>query len=178
MANNPPPLPSEILSRVLRVASMDGRLLMIVAGTMAILHAAAHQSTGAIVGVLVAGTGAIELHGASQLRSGDPRGMDWLVRSQLLLLATMLLYSAYQLTHFDPATVEQIPFTPEQLEAFKVYRLSKETAVYYAHIISYTTVGLVTLIYQGLMALYYHRRRSAVATALDEELFDALDDRD
>jgi len=169
MAKKPPPLPSEILSRVLNVATFDGRILMIVAGTLAVLHAMANDGTGALVGILVAGAGALELHGAGLLRAGYAQGMSWLVRSQLLLLATMLLYAAVQLMNFDASAVARVPFTTEQLEALKQINVSTERFVYFVHITVYTTVGIVTLIYQGAMATYYYRRRKSVTLALEEE---------
>jgi hypothetical protein len=176
MAKKPPPLPSEILSRVLNVATFDGRLLMIVAGTLAVLHAMANDGKGALVGILVAGAGALELHGAGLLRAGYAQGMSWLVRSQLLLLATMLLYAALQLMSFDPATVARVPFTTEQLEALKQMNIPTERFVYFVHVTVYVTVGFVTLIYQGAMAAFYHRRRKSVALALQED--DAGDELD
>jgi hypothetical protein len=32
----------------------------------------------------------------------------------------------------------------------------------------YATIGLVSVVYQGAMALYYHRRRDAVRRALED----------
>jgi len=178
MAQKPPPLPHEILSRVLNVATFDGSLLMIIASTLAILHAAAHQPTGAIVGVLVAGTGALELHGAGQLRSGDSRGMDWLVRSQLLLLATMLIYAATQLMRPAHEVLEELKRSPDVVAVLKQSPIPELKFAQFVNVLTYSTVGIVTLIYQGWMALYYHRRRAVLTTALDEELFESLDNRD
>jgi hypothetical protein len=178
MAKKPPPLPHEILSRVLAVATFDGRLLMIVAGSLAILHAAAHQPSGALIGVLVAGAGALELHGAGLLRSGDSRGMDWLVRSQLLLLATMLIYAATQLLRPGSEILEELRRSPEVRAVLEQSQIPQLQFAQFVNGLVYITVGVVTLIYQGWMALYYHRRRGVVATALDDELFEALEDRE
>lgn len=177
MANKPPPLPHEILSRVLSVASFDGRLLMIIAGSLAILNAVQQQPIGAIVGVLVAGTGALELHGAGLLRSGDARGMGWLVRSQLLLLATMLIYAAVQLMRPAAEILAELERSPEAKAVLEQSQIPPLQLVQFINVLTYGTVGLVTLIYQGWMALYYHRRRDAVTTALDQESLE-LDDRD
>ncbi|MGC4074020.1 MAG: hypothetical protein QM760_16210 [Nibricoccus sp.] len=178
MANKPPPLPHETLSRVLNVASFNGRLLLIMAGSLAILHAAQHHPAGATVGVLVAGTGALLLHGAEILRTGDPRGVDWLVRSQLLLLAVMLIFSATQLMRPAQDILDELRSSPE---AAAVLEQTPIPQLQFAQIINgifYVSVGLASLIYAGPMALYYHRRRNIVTTALDDELFEALDDRD
>ncbi|HEY9155275.1 MAG TPA: hypothetical protein VIM69_09100, partial [Opitutaceae bacterium] len=63
--STPPPLPSEILSRVIRIAGLDGRIVLWSSGIFALLSAAAHSALGAIIGLAAAGTGAIEVHGAS-----------------------------------------------------------------------------------------------------------------
>jgi hypothetical protein len=175
MAQKPPPLPSEILARVLRLASVNGRIVMIVAATLAILHAAAYQATGAIVGCLVAGAGALELHGAGLLRAGEVRGVDWLVRSQLLLLATMLIYAAIQIVAPDLSQLDKVKFTPDMLQTLEQLQLTKEQFDRIRYAVFYATVGLVTLIYQGTMAVYYHRRRPAIAAALTEQAYDDFD---
>ena len=177
MAHKPPPLPSEILSRVLNVATIDGRLLMIVAGSLAILHAAAYEATGAIIGCLVAGAGALELHGAGLLRAGDSRGMNWLVRSQLVLLAVMLIYAAMKLMTPPEVIMREIRFTEELTQAIEQSGLTKLQFARFFQLVAYPTIGLVTLLYQGAMAIYYHRRRAAVSLALDEEFLGVLDER-
>jgi hypothetical protein len=175
MAHKPPPLPSEIFERVLRLASFDGRIVMIVAGTLAILHAASYQATGAIVGCLVAGAGALELHGAGLLRAGEVRGVDWLVRSQLLLLATMLIFAATQLISPNLSQLEKVEFTPEMLQALDEMKLTKEQFARLTNTLVYVTVGVVTLIYQGAMIFYYQRRRRAISAALNEQAYEGFD---
>ena len=170
MAQKPPPLPAEILQRVLRLATFDGRILMIVAGTLAVLHAASYQADGAIVGCLVAGAGALELHGAGLLRNGETRGVDWLVRSQFLLLATMLIFSAIQLIAPDLSQIDKVKFTPEMMQRLDELKLSKEQFAQLVNTIVYSTVGIVTLIYQGAMIFFYQRHRRAVNLALAEEI--------
>jgi len=174
MAQKPPPLPSEIFLRLLRVASLDGRILMIVAGTLAVLHAAAHQGTDALVGCLVAGAGALELHGAGLLRNGERRGLNWLVRSQLLLLATLLIYASLQLAHPNLADLQKTIVTPDLLQALKEVNVAPDHFALLVNSTTYVTLGLVSLIYQGGMAVYYYRRRNSVSLALQE--FFAEDD--
>jgi hypothetical protein len=176
MVKKPPPLPAEILHRVLRLATFDGRIIMIVAGTLALLHAAAYQVDSAIVGCLVAGAGALELHGAGLLRAGDARGVDWLVRSQLLLLATLLIYSAIQLISPDLSQIGRVKFTPEMMQTLDTLKLTKEEFALLTNTIVYVTVGAVTLIYQGAMAFYYSRHRRAVTLALEEDSYDSFDE--
>lgn len=183
MTRTPPPLPAEILRRVLRLASLDGHLLLYVAGFFALVSAANRDAIGAVAGCLAAGAGALELHGTGQLRQGDNRGMDWLVRSQFLLLGTILLYAAHRMAVLDLEFVrsqlpqakammkEMLPPTRESEEVIREF-FSDENQVLESykviHQFIYTTIGFVSLLYQGGMALYYHRRRPAVAQALDE----------
>jgi hypothetical protein len=177
MAKKPPPLPSEILSRVLNVATFDGRLLMIVAGTLAVLHAMANDGKGALVGILVAGAGALELHGAGLLRAGYAQGMSWLVRSQLLLLATMLLFAATQLMRPPQEVLNELRRSSYFVALFDQSPLPLQLqSAQLINALSFSTVGFVTLIYQGAMAAFYHRRRKSVALALQED--DAGDELD
>src|SRR5437660_1598457 len=168
MTKLPPFLPEETLSRVLRVARLDGISVAFIAGLFAILAALAGDGLGAIIGLLVAGAGAIELHGASLLHHGEKRGMNWLIASQIFLLTTVIAYCALRLLHpgFGPllaavtddmrASLETAGWTPERFVRF-VYNTT-----YYA-------VAVVTFFYQGGMALYYFRRRRSVARALASE---------
>src|ERR1035438_1467270 len=100
----PPLLPSERLRRVLRVARFDGASVLGLAGAFALVSAAFRDVTGAVIGLLVAAAGAIELHGASLLRSCDLKGVRWLLGSQLYLLAVILAYCAFRLARPDIAS--------------------------------------------------------------------------
>lgn len=170
MAARPPQLPAEILGRVLRLARADGRILLFVAGGLALVAALVGDKTGAIAGCFVAGAGAMELHGVQRLRHGDPDGIHWLVRSQLTLLAIVLIYAAWMLTHYNPQLLDQLPADVKQelQDAGLPTSDLRETArfVYQGF---YTLVGTVTLLYQGSMAVYYYRRRDAVRVALIQE---------
>ncbi len=146
----------------------DGRVVLTLATVFALLAAASREPTGTIVGLLAAGAGAMELHGATRLREGDPTGMKWLVRSQLGLLVVIVGYCIARLMHFDEALIARA-ITPEIEQQFQQAGLGQEEIMplfrtaYYA---TYVVVGMVTLFYQGAMARYYHRRRAAVAQDL------------
>jgi len=165
----PPPLPTEVLARVLRLAAVDGRVLLIVAGTFAALSALGGDALGATIGCLAAGAGALELHGVGRLRLGDAGGISWLVRSQLALLAVVLSYVAARLASFDPILMQTL-LTPERTESFRAAGLTDDEimplvkAVYQ---MTYGAVALVSLAYQGGMAWYYHSRRETVRAALE-----------
>ena len=71
----PPLLPEVILMRVLRLARFDGMGALMLGGMFALVAASARDFPFAAIGLLAAGAGAIELHGAALLKEGQPRGM-------------------------------------------------------------------------------------------------------
>ena len=162
----PPFLPEETLLRVLRIARLDGMSVAFVAGLFALIAAVSGDWLGAVVGLLVAGAGAVELHGATLLQHGEPRGTNWLVTSQLLMLGTMLGYCALQMIR------ARIPEFPAELDALlqqdaDQIGVSKHDFLLFAfNRLLYGLLAVATVFYQGGMALYYFRRRDPVARAL------------
>jgi hypothetical protein len=164
----PPPLPSEILTRVIRVAGLDGRIVLWSSGVFALLSAAGHSALGAIIGLAAAGTGAIEVHGASMLAHTDARGINWTIRAQLLLLLTILFYCGACILNFDPALFRDQPqfktfITQNSLSVDQGVQLLRD-----AWVIGYVLVAVVSVIYQGGMAIYYARNRRVILQAMDE----------
>lgn len=167
MAKTPPLLPAEVLRRVLRIAQLEGTSVLALAGLGAVLSAGAGDYLGAAIGVIIAGAGVFELHGATLLRAGWPNGINWLIGSQLYLLVSILCYCMLRLSHLE------LPPIPDDLRP--MFELSAEQlgmTVQEYMTLCYRTffmlVALLTLIYQSAMAFYYHRRRIAVTTALLE----------
>ena len=164
----PPILPEETLRRVLRLAWFDGLSVLIIAGAFGLLSAVAKDHPGAIVGMLVAGAGAVELHGVALLRAARAEGMNWLVGSQLFLMAAMLGYCAFRITHptlppIPPQLAAMLDQTSEQLG------ITKEEYLRFVYRLSFQLIAAVTVVYQGGMSFYYLRRRAAVVAALAEE---------
>lgn len=164
----PPLLPEETLPRVYRLARRDGTMVLAIAGFFALLSAAAGDRIGVGVGVLVAGAGAIELHGSHLLRLGETRAMRWLIGSQFFLMAAVVGYCALRLATFDPRFIDQA-LTPGLRHSFA--QAGYEGAALNEFVrkiynLTYAAVALVTLLYQGGMALYYARRRGPVAEAI------------
>jgi len=167
--DNPPPLPHDRVARVLRVASIDGKLLLFIAGAFAILAAYTGDRVGAIVGCCAAGAGALELNGVGRIQNFIAEGVEQLIKSQLLLLAVILIYAAYQLTHFNPEEILSA-VTPRMRERFMELGIGEDQ---YLPILRqtyqtlYVTVGVVSLFYQGGLALYYRRARPTVYRLLN-----------
>ena len=161
----PPFLPEETFARVCRVARFDGLSVLLVAGFFALLSAVAGEAVGALIGLLAAGAGAIELHGRTLLHHGERRGMSWLVGSQLFLLVVLLGYCALQLLR---ARLPALPAEADallQADADQLGMTKSEFLLLFNRML-YGGFAIVTLVYQGGMALYYLRRRAAVDRVL------------
>src|SRR5689334_9506290 len=78
----PPIMPEKIVQHVIRVARRDGMMVLAIAGAFAIVSALGASPVGAAVGIVIAGAGVFELHGAALLRSRRLNGVRWLVGSQ------------------------------------------------------------------------------------------------
>jgi hypothetical protein len=166
----PPLLPSEILRRVMRLARFDGMSLLVVSGAFALLSAASRDVSGAMIGLLIAGAGAIELHGVALLRAGL-NGMRWLVSSQLCLMAMILVYVAIRIARPDVSWI--MPYVKGEaaepiILAAQQNNLTVEQLLIEGMTTLYAMVGAITVLYQGGMAIYYVRRRVAVEIALQE----------
>lgn len=163
----PPLLPSETLARVLRVAKFDGTTVFALSALFAVMAATAGEMRFAVIGLLAAGAGAIELHGAGLLGHGDRRGINWLIASQPVLLAIIYIYCALRLSHFE------LPPIPEsrQVEFDQAAsQLGMSTDEFLRTVYRFTiqAVAVVATLFQGWMLVYYLRRRQAVIQAADE----------
>ena len=163
----PPLLPSEALRRVLRVARFNGWVVLAISGAFALGSASIHDTAGTAVGLLIAGAGAMELHGASLVNHGEAQGVNWMIGSQFYLMAVMFGYIWLRLQHIDVGTLE--PFlTPDQHQAIAQAGLTTEEFLRAVYVSTWSLVGALTLIYQSAMAIYYHRRRGPITVALKE----------
>jgi hypothetical protein len=150
---------------------MHGMTVLGLAGSFALLSAGARDVTGAVVGLLVAGAGALEYHGASLLHARLD-GSRWLVASQLYLMGIVLAYVAYRIGRPDVAWM--LPYmvgdAAEPIkEAARQQGMSVEQMLAAAMDAFYLLVAALTVVYQGSMAIYYLRRRRPIAEALAED---------
>jgi hypothetical protein len=165
---HPPLLPAEALRRTVRLARLDGTTMLALAGVFALASAADKDVTGATVGLMVAGAGAIELHGATLLRGGMARGVNWLVASQLFLMVVVLAYVGLRLAHVDIAPLRGL-LTDEQRTVLRQAGMTVDSFLMTVYRIAYELVAAATVLYQGGMTLHYLRRRGPIATALADE---------
>jgi hypothetical protein len=165
----PPLLPQETLERVLRLARLDGTSVLVLGAVFAIMMAAGGERAFAVIGLLAAGAGALELHGAGLLRSGEPRGMRWLMASQPFLLLVIYGYCTLRLTHFEMPPVPE-RFQEALQQSAQQFGLTLEEYFRMVNRLTAQIVAGVATLYQGWMLVYYVRRRRAVERAL---LFEA-----
>lgn len=161
----PPLLPEETLSRVLRLAKFDGTGALVLGGLFALTAAAGRHFPFTAIGLLASGAGAIELHGTALLRRGEPRGMNWLIASQPFMLVVILSYCALRLWLGDVATA------PEQFQALFAasaaqWGMTMEDYLQTLNRITALVVAVVAFGFQGGMTFYYWRRRAPVRQAL------------
>jgi hypothetical protein len=157
----PPLLPEEILHRVLRLARMDGLGVLWVATFFALTSAGIGDIPGAVVWLLVAGAGAVELHGVVLLREAEARGLNWLVASQLLFMLVVFAYCGMRLTHYDP-TALRAALTDEMKASLVQANYNQEDFLLAVWRTTYGAMAGVTLLYKGSLAIYYSRRRTAI----------------
>jgi hypothetical protein len=168
----PPFLPAEALRRVLRVSRFDGMTVLTVAGAFAFFSALDHDELGTLIGLAVAGAGAVELHGAALLRYGYLRGMRWLIAAQLLLLLSVCGFAGWRLVQIDGDTLRlftEVAMTSATRARLPALGVSEAgfMLIYYRSV--FAILGVGTLLYQGGMIVYYWQRRLAVTAALTAE---------
>lgn len=140
------------------------------AGLFSLLAAYQRDGIGAVAGCLAAAVGVIELNGVNRLRQASVSGLSWIIGSQIALLLTVLAYAILRATTFDPDTVARL-ITTETRAEFAELGLREDQILPMlekSYVGVYVTVALVSVVYQGGMALYYHRRRDAVRRALED----------
>ncbi len=161
----PPLLPSEVLRRVVRVSMFDGVSVLLVAGACALLSAASRDVFAAVIGLLVAGAGGMEMNGAGMLKAGDPRGMRWLFWSHFQIGGSMMVYVAVRLLNPEIAPLRKV-MTPELVEQIQQVGLTVDQFLTEMLRIVYISLVAATVLYQGGMTFYYMRRRAAVMAAI------------
>jgi hypothetical protein len=170
MALKPPPLPGHVLVRVLTIATIDGRILVFLAGSFGLVSALMLDGVGAAAGLLAAAAGWLELRGVNQIKRGHLDGVNRLVASQLLVIGIVVMYALYRMAHFNLAEWQRwfIPAVRERLEVLDISVESAQASLRQLYVGLYKVVALLTLLFQGGMAWYSHRRRAAIRLALAE----------
>ena len=163
---------AKALKRVLRISRLNGWSVIVIAGLGVLLALALGDLSSVAIGLLGVASGVMEVRGHKKLKRRDPDGMKLLVRSQIFLLAIILVYCASRLGSFDPDTV-MAGLTPDMETILKesgIQRSDILPLVRLAFFTLYITVAVTGLIYQGGLALYYRSKVRLVTEALNTVL--------
>lgn len=163
-----PPPPEKALKRVLSISRANGWSVIVVAGLGVLLALALGDLSSVAIGLLGVASGVMEVRGHKKLKRRDPDGMQLLVRSQIFLLAIILVYCASRLGSFDADTVMG-SLTPDMESVLKESGIQKSDIlplVRTAFFALYSTVAVTCLLYQGGLALWYRSKTPLVTAAL------------
>jgi len=177
----PAPTPQEkALKRVLTISRLDGWSLVVIAGLSLLITGLLVEPLGMAVSLLILAAGVMELRGRRALKRRDPDGMRLLTRSQMFVLAVILVYCARSIGSFDAGYLkdEALPEARQLLMSWLGISLDEflkeggltandllllaQKAVW----LLYGTVAIVSLIYQGGLALFYRSKTQLVTKAL------------
>jgi hypothetical protein len=158
------------LRRVLIISAIDGWSIAIFAGLCTSVSLVLGEWIGVSIGATITTAGIIELRGRARLIRGNVSGLDWLIRAQVLILATVGLYAFRNLLAFDEAALlaeitPDIRYAIDQLGISTADFKALMKPVYYG---LYLTVIGVTVLFQSGLAIYYASRRSRITTALTQ----------
>ena len=169
----PPILPGHRLQRVLTIARVDGWSIVIIAGLSGLVTLIQGNWLVTLAAGLVVLTGAGELHGRRLLQRGSDSGLSWMIGAQLLLLLVIWIYAWCRWRYFDPAALwAELPgfvrteVDRQLLTAGLDPALNRPFLLQLTNTLTCLVLSLVSVIYQGGMAIYYSAQRPHVRQAL------------
>jgi hypothetical protein len=167
MMKVPPPLPETVVTRVIRIARLDGWGVVIVAGLSTLIALVLRDFVGATVAGFVTAAGFLELRGARLLRADDSRGMKWLIASQASLLVTLLGYCFLSLRYPHGLSTLRAAIPADAKAQLEMLGWNLDDFIQLFYRLVYYSVAFATVLYQGGMILYYLRRKNQVTVTLD-----------
>ena len=147
-------------SKTAATARNNALSILVVAG-LATLWLAAQGHALAVFGAVLCSAAVLELRGAKLLLADPLAARPMLVGAELAVLVLMLGYCAWRLASFDfDAELAALPETSRQLllDATGDDEAVLREMMVLANRITYGVLAVVTLFYQGGMALFYRRR--------------------
>ena len=153
-----------------RVATFNGWTLGVIAAASTLFTLVSYSTIGALVTAALAVVASIEFRGRARLLAFDPSGATQLGWNQIGLLVLVTAYCAWMLwssaTGVGPLEAE-LKANPELGEALgdlgEIDALIRQIVV-----ATYAIVIVLTLVVQGLNALYYFTRRKHVLAYIQE----------
>jgi hypothetical protein len=142
--------------RIARIAAMNGWSVAVLAGLCLATSLLWFNVPGLLIGLAAMASGCMELSGRRRLKQNRPEARRWLAGSQLLLLAAVVLYSAYHLLLFQPNEI-LMDFPPDiRMQLSQIMDLNDLQALIAKAIrILYFSLIVATVLYQGGLWLYY-----------------------
>ena len=145
-------------ARIARIAAINGWSVAVLGALCLLVSLLEFSVVGILVSLAALASGCMELSGRRRLKQNRPEAGRWLAGSQLLLLAAIVLYSAYNLLLFDPkVNPEEMPPRPSHnaLVCFGSHERRRKNGI--ARIIRILYLSLIggTVLYQGGLCLYY-----------------------
>ena len=158
---------AELLRPIARgavLARRNGLGLLIFGVLSLLLSLTSIDPVGLGIGAIVAATGLVEVRTSRRLAGADPAAPKILARSELVLMAGILVYCALKLTVLSDSSGE----LAARLGDTRSLGIDVEALTSKLNTLVYATFIAVTLIYQGGMARYFLRRRSMIDAYLQE----------
>jgi len=155
--------PERRLQRVQHIALFDALSLLLVAVPAALVALVAREWLVVAVATGIALCGGLELAGRHRLQQRSASGPGWLCAAQLCCLGFILVYS-WHLAHqpLDRRLLAMLPsFTREQLAELFPDPESLEVLLAGIQRLTAAIIALVAILYQGGLAFYYLRTRTA-----------------
>lgn len=169
----PAPNPVRKLNRVIVIARADSTAVIFCSGASLVLSAMQANWVFALFSVLAIVAGVMERHGARLLDDGNATGLPWLPGAQGVLFTVVIGYVAWRWKHFDPGQYwAEIPAAAQEkiLEQMRAAGLDpdveRDPLLRVMNGLMCFTLGVVTLLYQGGLALWYRLQQRYVTAAL------------
>jgi len=156
------------LARAAAVARANATGYVIFGGLSMFVAAPGLDVLGLLVGALVTGVGVAQLRAAARLQRAEARAPRALMRNELALMGGIVVYCVLQLTvlRTSSAELEKQVGSLGDLGLDMDMDLDELASAFTTTL--YCAFLLVTLAYQGGMALYFRRRGPLVASYLAE----------
>jgi len=147
-------------NRLVLISTMNAWTVVIIALLFGGLSLIGLSVSGVLVGAGLVCAGAMEIWGHRRLRDARDGARIRMVGSQVVLVLTVLAYCGWRLVSFDSAdplagmdVVEHMLDSVTDLGLVDLAEL--QALVGWAYVLVYQLVALLTLVFQGGLAVYY-----------------------
>ncbi|HCW76091.1 MAG TPA: hypothetical protein DHU63_06080 [Candidatus Marinimicrobia bacterium] len=147
------------LRRVLKLSKLNGMSVMIFGILGGVIGVFSVSLEGILMGILIAGSGWVELEGRKKLMAGSPDASLWLMGGEALLLFVIVIYSVAHLLAVDPTNALNM-LSPEMKSMISgsggLPDQMVNELIYSAYQWLYRGLIIGTVLYQGGTIAYYY----------------------